>query len=161
MKRTVEIAREVVRPTCGTVMSNYCVFRAGEDCFGVPLERVEEIIHKPIIDELPASPPFLLGMITSAGAPVPVIDLAMTTVLPDPLYCIVIRVQSEAGPTRVAMAADELLYPSNRGLSAAVQFDPVPVDSTFIEGRLTCAGVIAWALDPEGLMHALQSPALD
>src|SRR5437763_623002 len=82
---------------------------AGAEACAEPGGLIEGINHKPMIDELPPQQPFRLGVVASAGAPEPVMDLAMTTVCPEPLYGRVMRVEAESGMTRVTMAADELV----------------------------------------------------
>ena len=52
------VASNLAPATRDAVASLYCVFRAGEDFFALPLLQVEEIVSAPMIAELPASPPF-------------------------------------------------------------------------------------------------------
>jgi len=144
------------------VASLYCVFRAGEDYFALPLLQVEEIISAPVIAELPASPPFLLGTLVSAGESMPVLDLALSPVLPDPRYGIVVRIGAGRAAIKVAIAADDLISPGAATVpESTMHFSPTPGMARFIQGRLNCSGVTAWALNPDFLINALLSPTRD
>src|SRR5437763_11607356 len=92
---------------------SYCIFRSGDDHFGIPLEMVEEIVSKPLIAEVPGSPPFFLGTLAHGCETLPVIDLAMcSTPLADPRYCLLLRLDSSDNAITIAIAADELLWPT-------------------------------------------------
>ena len=144
------------------VASLYCVFRAGEDHFALPLLQVEEIISTPAIAELPASPPFLLGTLMAEGESLPVLDLALSPVLPDPRYGIVVRIGAGRNAMKVAVAADDLISPGTGAVPEnSMQFVPAHGMARFIQGRLSCNGVTAWALDPDFLINALLSPTRD
>lgn len=140
----------------------YCIFRGGEDYFGIPLELVEEIVTRPDIMEVPASPPFLLGTLAHGAETLPVIDLAMCAApLADPQYCLVLHLE---GDTTIAIAADELLCPAAiRGAanSAEMQFTPQQAAARFISGRITWGSITAWALDPAQLTNALFASVMD
>src|SRR5205085_3880744 len=147
---------------CDVVASLYCVFRAGEDYFALPLLQVEEIISAPVIAELPASPPFLLGTTLMDGEALPVIDLALSPVLPDPRYCIVVRIGVGTAAIKIAIAADDLISPGAATVPEdAMHFSPTPGIARFIQGRLNCNGVIAWALDRNYLVNELLSLTRD
>ena len=148
---------------------NYCIFRSGEDHFGVPLEMVEEIVSKPVIMEVPASPPFFLGTLTHASETLPVIDLAMcATPLADPRYCLLLRLGSTENSSdriTIAIAVDELVWPTatrgTTGRAAQMHFAPYEAASRFISGRISCGSLVAWALDPCQLTTALFSSVMD
>ena len=109
--------------------SLYCVFRAGEDHFALPLLQVEEIISTPAIAEH---------------------------------YGIVVRIGAGRNAMKVAVAADDLISPGTGAVPEnSMQFVPAPGVARFIQGRLSCHGVTAWALDPDYLINALLSPTRD
>ncbi len=156
------VASNLAPATRDAVASLYCVFRAGEDFFALPLLQVEEIISAPIIAELPASPPFLLGMLVTDDESLPVLDLALSPVLPDPQYGIVVRIGAGRSSMKVAIAADDLISPGTATVPEnSMQFLPTPGMARLIHGRLNCSGVTAWALDPDYLINALLSPTRD
>ena len=148
--------------TADVVASMHCIFRAGEDYWAVPLLQVEEIISAPQIAELPPSPPFLLGTVMAGGETLPVIDLALAPVLPDPGYCIVMRVGVGPAAIRVAIAADGLISPGAATVpEQCLEYQATPGMARFIQGRLSCNGVVAWSLDPSNLINALLPPTRD
>jgi chemotaxis signal transduction protein len=138
---------------------NYCIFRGGEDFFAVPLDLVEEIIPRPAIIEVPASPPFFLGTLARRTDTLPVIDLAMcATPLADPRYCLVLRLGAEEAAITIAIAADDLVWPGASRISRTMpqmQFVAHQAASRFIAGRITFGSIMAWALDPAQLTDAL------
>ena len=148
---------------------SYCIFRSGDDHFGIPLELVEEIVSQPVIHEVPASPPFFLGTLIHGAETLPVIDLAMcATPLADPRYCLLLRLASgddrNENPITIAIAVDELVWPTaTRGLtsSAEMRFAPYEAASRFISGRISWGSLVAWALDPCQLTTALFSAVMD
>ncbi len=148
---------------------SYCIFRSGEDHFGIPLEMVEECVSRPDIMEVPASPPFFLGVLNHENETLPVIDLAMcSTPLADPSYCLVLRLasgsESDESSISIAIAADELIWATAvRGLasSAEMRFAPYEAASRFIAGRISWGNTVAWALDPCQLTKALFSSVMD
>jgi chemotaxis signal transduction protein len=148
---------ELTAPTSSdAVASLHCVFRAGEDYWAVPLLQVAEIVSAPQITEIPASPPFLLGTVMLGNDALPVIDLALSPVLPDPRYAIVIHIGLGDAQMRVAIAADDLIAPGAATVPEdALQYHATPGMARFIQGRLNCNGVTAWALDPNHLINAL------
>jgi len=138
---------------------SYCIFRAGEDYFGVPLELVEEISPRPHILEVPASPPFFLGMMLWGEETLPVIDLALCSApLADPKYCLILRLPSGEGAISLAIAADDLVWPAATRRTAspnAMRFAPYNAASCFIAGRIFWGSIAAWALDPAQVTKAL------
>lgn len=147
---------------------SYCIFRSGEDHFGVPLEMVEEIISQPLITEIPSSPPFFLGTLAHGSETLPVIDLAMcATPLADPRYCLLLRLGSASNSTEgitIAIAVDELVWPTaTRGTTgrAEMHFAPYEAASRFISGKISWGSLVAWALDPCQLTTALFSSVMD
>jgi purine-binding chemotaxis protein CheW len=55
--------------------AQYLTFALGGESFGVPIERVREILEYVEPTPIPMMPPFLRGVINLRGAVVPVIDL--------------------------------------------------------------------------------------
>lgn len=143
---------------------DYCLFRCGDDFFAIPLTLVDEIVPNPVIAEVPASPPFLLGTIEVNGDTLPVIDLALCSgPLTDPKFCMVLTLNSGDAPVTLAVAVDELLWPTARPTTAcgAMQFAKFEAASRFISGRITYGAITAWALDPAQLTNALFASVMD
>jgi hypothetical protein len=138
---------------------SYCIFRAGEDYFGVPLKLVEEIVPRPRIVEVPASPPFFLGMMPHGEETLPVIDLALCAApLADPKYCLILRLPSGESTISIAIAADDLIWPAASHSTAnpsEARFAPYEAASRFIAGRIFWGNIAAWALDPAQVTNAL------
>jgi len=138
---------------------SYCIFRAGEDFFAVPLELVEEIVPRPRILEVPGSPPFFLGMMPCGGETLPVIDLALCAApLADPKYCLTLRLLSGDSVISIAIAADDLIWPAashNTADPSKMRFAPYQTASRFIAGRIFWGNIAAWALDPAQVTTAL------
>lgn len=56
-------------------MGKYTVFRISNDYFGIPIERVVEIIRVQKVYSVPGLPEFLAGVMSVRGAILPLIDL--------------------------------------------------------------------------------------
>ncbi|MBV8208373.1 MAG: chemotaxis protein CheW [Acidobacteria bacterium] len=138
---------------------SYCIFRAGKDYFAVPLELVEEVLTSPEIADVPASPPFLLGVLVRNGETLPVIDLAVCAPpLADPQYCLALRAGAASAATTIAVAVDELIWPvagRETNCPGGMRFARFEAASRFISGRISYGSITAWALDPAQIMQAL------
>jgi len=53
----------------------HLAFRLGEECYGLPLEGVREIVRVPPLTEVPRAAPNLLGVMNLRGEVLPVYDL--------------------------------------------------------------------------------------
>src|SRR5215469_4372017 len=152
-------------PATDSAGLSYCLFRAGDDYFAVPLTLVESITSRPEIVDVPGSPPFFLGTLAHGADTIPVIDLAMCDApLADPQYCLILQLEPAQGGITIAIAVDELVWPTaTRGNAHAAEmmFAPFEAASRFIAGRITYRNIVAWALDPTQLSNALFAGIMD
>ena len=92
----------------------YCVFRAGRECFCLTVLEVEEVVNWPQVTSLPLAPSFLVGIFNLRGAIVPIIDIVpgegRRSDLP-PRRVVVAKRASEddRDDLRLGIAADEVL----------------------------------------------------
>lgn len=56
-------------------MHKYTVFRVASEIFGIPIDRVVEIIKPQKVFSIPGMPEFLCGVMSVRGAVIPLIDL--------------------------------------------------------------------------------------
>ena len=57
-------------------------FRLGQECFGVPIGAVQEVVRLPEVTPIPEAPWFLEGVINLRGRIIPVMDLGRRLRLP-------------------------------------------------------------------------------
>lgn len=60
----------------------YLAFALDQECYGIPIAAVREIVRVPVLTEVPRSPPDLLGVIDLRGEVLPVYDLKLRLRLP-------------------------------------------------------------------------------
>ena len=53
----------------------YLTFRLGEETFGLPILKVQEIIRMQAVTKVPRTPDYLRGVINLRGKVIPVVDL--------------------------------------------------------------------------------------
>lgn len=63
--------------------SKLLVFRLGEQCYALPLARVERIVRAVEVTPLPGAPPLVLGVIDVGGSLLPVFNLRRRFLLPE------------------------------------------------------------------------------
>lgn len=72
----------------------YLTFTVGDETYGVPLERVLEIVVMQAITRIPDTPPYVKGVINLRNKVIPVVDararLGLPAVAYDPRTCIVV-----------------------------------------------------------------------
>jgi purine-binding chemotaxis protein CheW len=66
----------VPTPADGPGEDQYLVFDVAGEAYAVGILRAREIVAHDTLTELPASPPWVRGVMSLRGSPVPVIDLA-------------------------------------------------------------------------------------
>jgi purine-binding chemotaxis protein CheW len=69
--------------------SEYLAFLLGDECYGVPIAEVREIVRVPPVTEVPRGGPDLLGVINLRGEVLPVYDLKL-------------KLRLSASPARIA-----------------------------------------------------------
>lgn len=62
-------------PDIDDPMRQAVVVQLGETQFGIPIDRVHEVLHVPPITRLPFPPPSVLGVVNVRGVVLPIIDL--------------------------------------------------------------------------------------
>ncbi len=67
----------------------YLAFRLEDECYGLPLEKIREIVRAPPLTEVPRAVPNLLGVMNLRGEVLPVYDLK-------------VRLRLRASPPKVA-----------------------------------------------------------
>jgi purine-binding chemotaxis protein CheW len=91
--------------------TQYLTFFLGGDEYAIGILRVREIIEYDVVTHVPATPPWIRGVINLRGAVVPVVDLSVKFGLPEtPVSrrtCIVIvEVELEGQQTAMGVIAD-------------------------------------------------------
>jgi purine-binding chemotaxis protein CheW len=81
------------------------VVRIGEECFGVPLEAVDELVESPVLRSVPGAPDSLLGLFTLGDALLPLYSPAaiLGAGARDERVALVMR----GGQARLALAVDD------------------------------------------------------
>jgi purine-binding chemotaxis protein CheW len=87
-------------------------FLLAAERYALPAMVVREIVHYRPPEPVPGAPPWVLGLITTRGEVVPVVDLAWVLGLPPrpvtPLSClIVLELRAQREPLVMALLADE------------------------------------------------------
>ena len=101
----------------GTPDSNsgqFLTFLLGNEVFGVPITRVQEVLDYPSITRVPRAPSFMRGVINLRGAVVPVADIRIKFGMPATkrhvnTCIIVLEVITGDGPVVVGILADHVL----------------------------------------------------
>ncbi len=97
-----------------TVRDRYLCFRLAEQSFGVPIERVREIVEMQEITPVPHMPEYLKGVVNLRGQIIPVIDLRLRMALPFKEYdgrtCIVMVEHREKLVGLVVDRMEEVRY---------------------------------------------------
>jgi purine-binding chemotaxis protein CheW len=91
--------------------TQYLTFFLGGDEYAIGILRVREIIEYDVVTHVPATPPWIRGVINLRGAVVPVVDLSVKFGLPEtpvsPRTCIVIvEAELEGQQTAMGVIAD-------------------------------------------------------
>jgi purine-binding chemotaxis protein CheW len=116
------------------------VFVLGNEEYGVDILKVQEIRGYEKVTPIPASPPYLKGVVNLRGIIVPVIDLRVKFGMADPRYdsftvVIVLRIGAQTVGIVVDGVSDVVrLAPSD--VKAAPQLGSV-VDASFLAGLAT------------------------
>lgn len=77
-ERTTTLEEERLRRLAGKFLS----FRLGEEGYGIPVLKVQEIVRMTAVTRVPRVPDFVLGVINLRGKIIPVIDLRVRLGLP-------------------------------------------------------------------------------
>lgn len=123
--------------------AQYLTFALGEEFYGIPIERVREILEYVDPTPVPMMPPFLRGVINLRGAVVPVIDLqsrfgkGLTDVAHRSCF-VVVEVEHEGGAQSLGVLVDavnEVVTIDKSRLEPRPSFG-ARIRSDFVEGVL-------------------------
>jgi purine-binding chemotaxis protein CheW len=131
--------REAAEPLAPLDEAEFVAVRLGDTEFGLPVERVREVLRVPPITRLPFPPPSILGVAGVRGAVLPVMDLGerLLGAAADRDGRLVVVEDPESG-SEVALLVDAV-----PGLASAAESDaspPAEVDASLPAGWI--AGVI-------------------
>jgi purine-binding chemotaxis protein CheW len=137
----------------------YLTFRLGGENYGIPIERVREILEFVEPTAIPMMPPFLRGVINLRGAVVPVIDLQSRfghdRTASAPRSCIVIvEVEHEGGSPSLGIlvdAVDEVLAVERSRIEAKPSFG-TRIRSDFVDGLLNLEKRFVVTLDIQRIL---------
>lgn len=130
-------------------MAQLLAFRAGDELYGLEVERLRELCESPTLHHIPLAPPPLLGAVNLHGTVVPVLDLPAHLGFPG----------GRCDPRVVALA------PGNGALALAVTavegivaYDPEALQSSEEQSGRYCRA----ALDRDGeeTIHLLDAERL-
>ena len=88
---------------------NYLSIKVGKQWYGIPVDRVIEVLHLVALNELPGAGADILGLMTLRNVTMPVIDLRLRFGLQDVIYHLntpMIAFQTAKGP--VAFVVDDV-----------------------------------------------------
>lgn len=138
----------------------YLTCRVSGDRYGLPLERVREIVGAVPITRVPGAPPALRGLVGHRGNPLPVLDLAVRlgfseTVVGRRSCLVLVEAPCQGAPITVGVLVDgvDRIASVDRGQGAL----PPSLQSLAIEGLCTgfgeLDGQLVPLLDPEALLR--------
>lgn len=126
----------------GTVVQ-FLTFRLGGENYGIPIERVREILEFVEPTAIPMMPPFLRGVINLRGAVVPVIDLQSrfgrdATQVAHRSCFVIVEIESEGAAHSLGIlvdAVDEVLAVDRARIEPKPSFG-TKIRSDFVDGLL-------------------------
>ena len=65
-----------------TEIRQYMTFNLGDECFAIDVAQVREVLEVPQITKVPATPPYMRGVVNVRGQATPVVDLRLKFGLP-------------------------------------------------------------------------------
>ncbi len=145
----------------------YLTFRLGEEIFGLPILKVQEIIGMMPVTAVPRVPEYVRGVINLRGKVIPVIDLRLKFGLEGKedtsrTCIIVLQVASGKGTVVMGTIVDEVSEVVN---VAENQIEPPPsfgasVDTAFILGMGKIGDKVVMLLDVDRVLSAGEVVAL-
>ena len=139
--------------------TQYLAFLVGRDEYAVPILRVREILAFEDATRVPATPPWIRGVVNLRGQVLPVIDLAVkfglsATVASSRTCVVVFEVVIDSQPTSVGALVDEV---SQVLELAASEIEPPPSFGTqvrveFLVGAALSKGRFALLLDSDRVL---------
>ncbi len=91
----------------------YLTFSLGQECFGVDILKVQEIMVWEDVTRIPNAPDYVMGVLNLRGSIVPVYDLRMRLGMEfveynDETVVIILRVLGSSGVRNIGIAVDEV-----------------------------------------------------
>ncbi len=141
--------------------TQYLAFLVGRDEYAVPILKVREIFAFDDATRVPATPPWIRGVVNLRGQVLPVLDLAvkfgLSATVPGPRTCVVVfEVAIDAQTTSVGALVDEV---SQVLELAAGEIEPPPSFGTqvrveYLLGAALSNGRFALLLDTDRVLCA-------
>ena len=141
----------------------YLTFALGKEEYGIPIQRVKEIIGMMEITEVPRTPDFIKGVINLRGKIIPLMDLRLKFGLPEKTYSertciIVVEVASEEGRgVRMMGIAVDMVSEVVNIADGDVEQPPKygnGVDIRFLRGMGKVKGKVVMLLDMDSVLSA-------
>lgn len=141
----------------------YLTFALGKEEYGIPIQRVKEIIGMMEITEVPRTPDFIKGVINLRGKIIPLMDLRLKFGLPEKTYSertciIVVEVASEEDRSvRMMGIAVDMVSEVVNIAEGDVEQPPRygnGVDIRFLRGMGKVKGKVVMLLDMDRVLSA-------
>lgn len=150
----------------------YCIFRAGRECYCLAVSEVEEVVEWSSLTRMPLAPPFIMGILNLRGVIIPVLDIAyqedsrrqralLGAKESNPPTHIVVSVwgkETGRGLQRVGFAADEML--GTYFSSEPLLIEEAPGDVLHCRGILRHGDRLALALSLDRMHEAFPVPII-
>ncbi len=139
-------------------MEQVLIFGLGEECYGLEISRVQEVVAAPVHHYIPRAPAVLLGAINFHGSVLPVLDLTTWLGFPaagkDPRVIVL-----TAEHCRLALAVDRVRRIVPLDESALIPCQAEEGEENFIRAVLGHNGEMINLLDVERLAASLENLA--
>ncbi|PAW78262.1 MAG: chemotaxis protein CheW [Pedosphaera sp. Tous-C6FEB] len=150
--------------TAARLAGKHLTFVLGQECYGVPVLKVREIIRHCDITPVPQMPPHIKGVINLRGKIIPVADLRLKFRLAKAettdLTCIVVVqvASTDRTPTVMGLIVDAVEEVTN---ITATDIEPTPdfggaVESDYILGMAKIKGTVKTLLDIDHVVTAVK-----
>ncbi|GFO53303.1 hypothetical protein GMSM_03100 [Geomonas sp. Red276] len=125
-------------------------FGLGNECYGVPIESVQEIIRAEGITHVPGAPSHVKGVINLRGRIIPVVDLRRRFLLPEGEASDAQRIMVvELGPKRIGMLVDSVsqVIRVPAALVEELPEEAVAVEEKYLQGVGKLEDALVFILD--------------
>lgn len=138
----------------------FLTFMLGCEEYGIPIQKIKEIIGIMDITNIPRSPAFIKGVINLRGKIIPVLDLRLKFELGEKEYnqrtCIIVVELVVAGSTRlmgiVVDTVSEVVNIQKNEIELPPQYGSL-VDTSFLTGMGKVKGKVVLLLDIEQVLN--------
>jgi purine-binding chemotaxis protein CheW len=146
----------------------YLVFYLGEEEFGIPVQKVREIMGVQQITQVPQTPPEVKGVINLRGKVIPVVDLRLKFNMPAKEYThrtciIVVQVAGTRGAMLMGIVVDgvaEVLQIAGADVEDTPTFGK-EVEVSYVMGLAKIKGKVKILIDIDQVMTAPELARLD